>query len=137
MHQGPWKLKMNKMEQFSVYSERCPSRNVLEAISDKWSILIITVLARKLFRFGELRREIGGISQKMLMQTLQKLERYGFVMREVYPVLPMKVEYSLTPLGKELSSILNIFTTWTETHMNEIMQSEQFFLNKLEETLNN
>lgn len=122
------------MKQFSVYSEQCPSRNILEAISDKWSILIITVLTRKLFRFGELRREVGGISQKMLMQTLQKLERFGFITREVYPVLPMKVEYSLTPLGRELSIILNTLTFWTETHMNEIIQAEKYFLNKAAET---
>lgn len=122
------------MEPFSVYSERCPSRNILEAISDKWSILILTILARKLFRFGELKREIGGISQKMLMQTLQKLERYGLLNREVYPVLPMKVEYSLTLLGQELSVILSSLTTWTETHMNEIIQAEKAFLNKLSET---
>ncbi len=121
------------MEQYSVYSERCPSRTILEAISDKWSILIIAVLARKLCRFGELRREVGGISQKMLMQTLQKLERYGFVIREAYPVLPMKVEYSLTPLGQELSAILSTFTCWTETHMNEIIDAEQHYLNKVAE----
>lgn len=122
------------MEQYSVYSERCPSRTILEAISDKWSILIIAVLVKKLCRFGELRREVGGISQKMLMQTLQKLERYGFVFREVYPVLPMKVEYSLTPLGQELSIILNTFTNWTEAHMNEILQAENHYLHKVTET---
>lgn len=122
------------MDQYSVYSERCPSRTILEAISDKWSILIIAVLARKLCRFGELRREVGGISQKMLMQTLQKLEKYGFVIREAYPVLPMKVEYSLSPLGQELSIILNTFTLWTEANMNKILQAENYYLNKVAET---
>lgn len=121
------------MEHFSVYSEQCPSRNILEAISDKWSILILTVLERKLLRFGELRREVGGISQKMLMQTLQKLEKWGFVIRKAYPILPMKVEYSLTPLGQELCIILNALTSWTETHMKEILQAEEYYLNQVAE----
>lgn len=122
------------MQQYSVYSERCPSRTILEAISDKWSILILSVLAGKLCRFGALRREVGGISPKMLMQTLQKLEKYGFVIREAYPVLPMKVEYSLSTLGQELSIILNTLTLWTEANMNKILQAENYYLNKVAET---
>ncbi|MBL7481530.1 helix-turn-helix transcriptional regulator [Legionella sp. 27fs60] len=117
---------------FSVYSEKCPSRNVLEAISDKWSILIINILSMKICRFGELRREVGGISPKMLMQTLQKLERYGFVDRKSYPVLPMKVEYSLTVLGMKLSVILGQLTLWTEMNMSSISQAERSFISKLE-----
>lgn len=112
------------MNKFSVYSKRCPSRNVLEAISDKWSILVINLLAEKIYRFGELKRATGGISPKMLMQTLQKLERYGFVMREAFPVLPLKVEYTLTELGKELGTVLSTLTTWTEGNMEKIMQAE-------------
>ena len=80
-------MMINMDHEFSVFSEKCPSRNVLEAISDKWSILILTILTQKTCRFGELRREVGGISQKMLVQTLQKLERCGFVARKSFPVL--------------------------------------------------
>lgn len=120
---------MNMLKnEFSVYSEKCPSRNVLEGISDKWSILVINLLSKKIYRFGELKREVGGISPKMLTQTLLKLERYGFVGRQSFPVLPMKVEYSLTSLGRELSIILNSLTTWTETNMNEIIQAENRFI---------
>src|SRR5688572_5050742 len=111
---------MSKIK-FSVYSEKCPSRNVLEGISDKWSILIINLLFQKVYRFGELKREIDGISPKMLTQTLQKLEKYGFLTRQAFPVLPMKVEYELTPLGKELSSILHTLTEWTEKNMKQIV----------------
>lgn len=68
------------------------------------------------------------------MQTLQKLEKYGFVIREAYPVLPMKVEYSLSPLGQELSIILNTLTLWTEANMNKILQAENYYLNKVAET---
>ncbi|MGM9453210.1 winged helix-turn-helix transcriptional regulator [Legionella bozemanae] len=113
---------------FSVYNEQCPSHNMLEKIGDKWSILIINILLNKTFRFGELKREIGGISPKMLTQTLMKLERFGFIARCSFPILPMKVEYSLTPLGKELGSILNSLTTWTEKNMNRIMLAESKFV---------
>lgn len=117
---------------FSVYNEQCPSHNILEKISDKWSILIINILLNKPFRFGELKREIGGISPKMLTQTLMKLERFGFITKCSFPVLPMKVEYSITLLGKELGTILNSLTTWTEKNMNRIMRAE----NKFTETRN-
>jgi DNA-binding HxlR family transcriptional regulator len=118
---------MNKKD-FNVYAEACPSRNVLEGISDKWSILILNLLSNNVYRFGELKRAIGGISPKMLTQTLQKLERYGFVIRQSFPVLPMKVEYGLTPLGKELSQILGSLTVWTEDNMQTIIQSEKDFI---------
>lgn len=117
-------------KEFSVYSEKCPSRNVLEGISDKWSILVINLLFQKIYRFGELKREIDGISPKMLTQTLQKLEKYGFLERQSFPVLPMKVEYELTPLGKELSSILHSLTEWTEKNMKQITLSEKNFMDK-------
>ena len=116
-------------KEFSVYSEKCASRNVLEGISDKWSILVINLLFEKVYRFGELKRDIGGISSKMLTQTLQKLERYGFLARQSFPVLPMKVEYGLTLLGKELSAILHSLTEWTEKNMQQITSCEKNFIN--------
>lgn len=122
---GPYLMSKKN---FSVYNEQCPSHNVLEKIGDKWSILIINILLNKTFRFGELKREIGGISPKMLTQTLMKLERFGFIARCSFPILPMKVEYSLTPLGKELGSILNSLTTWTEKNMNRIILAESKFV---------
>ncbi len=81
-------------------------------------------LLAKTYRFGELKREVGAISPKMLTQTLVKLERLGFVARQAFPVLPMKVDYSLTPLGQELALILNSLTTWTETNMDAIIRAE-------------
>jgi DNA-binding HxlR family transcriptional regulator len=113
---------------FSVYAEKCPSRNVLEGISDKWSILILGILSANVYRFGELKRQIGGISPKMLTQTLQKLEKYGFIARTPFEVLPLKVEYALTPLGKELSLILHSLTTWTENNMHQIASAESNYL---------
>lgn len=109
---------------YDVYHENCPSRKLLEIISNKWTILIIEKLAQKTYRFGELRREIGGISQKVLTQSLRLLEKNGFISRQDYSVLPLKVEYSLTPLGINLSSILVLITDWAETHMDDILQAQ-------------
>jgi len=81
---------------------QCPSRLVLDRIADKWTALIIQVLAHGTKRYAALQREIGGISQKMLTQTLRSLERDGLVQRRVHPVVPPKVEYSLTRLGRTL-----------------------------------
>lgn len=112
------------VKNFSVYNDRCPSHNVLEKVSDKWSILIISILLQKTLRFGELKREINGISPKMLAQALNKLERLGLILRCSFPVLPMKVEYSLTSLGQELGTILNLLTAWTEKNIEAIMFAE-------------
>lgn len=79
---------------WDVYSEKCPTRQVLDRIADKWTVLIVVALDGKTKRFGELRREIGGVSQKMLTQTLRGLERDGLVSRVVYASVPPKVEYS-------------------------------------------
>src|SRR4029434_6187509 len=81
----------------SVMDAQCPSRLVLDRIADKWTALIIQVLAHGTKRYAALQREIGGISQKMLTQTLRSLERDGLVQRKVYPVVPPRVEYSLSP----------------------------------------
>ncbi|MFZ2315702.1 MAG: helix-turn-helix domain-containing protein [Gammaproteobacteria bacterium] len=82
-----------------IYKEKCPSRLVLDIIGNKWVILIVDALSQKTYRFGELKREIEGISPKVLTQLLKTLEQHGLVFRHSYPVLPLKVEYSLSPLG--------------------------------------
>lgn len=116
-------------KEFSVYSNLCHSHSVLESISNKWCILLITLLSAETYRFGELKRELNGISPKILTQTLQKLEKFGFVLRQAYPTLPLKVEYSLTDLGKELSRMLGPLTSWTEDNMRRIMAAEQEYRN--------
>ena len=121
------KKTQNIYDNFDVYKEQCPSRNVLEVISDKWSILIINILSKNIYRFGELKREIGGISPKMLTQTLRMLQRYGFIARQDHSGLILKVEYSLTSQGRELSLLLTPLTEWTEKNMREIMQAEKEF----------
>lgn len=99
---------------------QCPSRLVLDRIADKWTALIIQILAKGTMRYAELQRKIGGISQKMLTQTLRSLERDGLVNRTVHPVVPPKVEYSLTRLGRTLIEPLHALCRWSEKHLHEL-----------------
>src|SRR6059058_6197215 len=105
---------MSKSSPASVMDAQCPSRLVLDRIADKWTALIIQLLSKKTMRYAELQREIGGISQKMLTQTLRSLERDGLVDRKVYPVVPPKVEYSLSRLGRTLIEPLRGLCRWSE-----------------------
>lgn len=107
----------------NVLDAHCPSRQALDLIADKWTMLVVKELADGIYRYGALHRSIGGISQKMLTQTLRALERDGLVTRTVYPVVPPKVEYALTPLGETLIEPLAAIAAWAERHMDEIMQA--------------
>src|SRR5918999_263932 len=100
--------------------EGCEVRQILDRIADKWSLLAIALLEGRTLRFSELRREIDGISQRMLTVTLLQLERDGLVRRTVYPVVPPRVEYTLTPLGSTLHATIQSLVTWTEEHRQEI-----------------
>src|SRR5438034_10061395 len=104
----------------SVMDAQCPSRLVLDRIADKWTALIIQVLASGTKRYAELQREIGGISQKMLTQTLRSLERDGLVQRKVHPAVPTKVEYSLTRLGRTLIEPLHALCRRSEKQLAEL-----------------
>src|SRR6476620_1442333 len=104
----------------SVLDAQCPSRLSLDRIADKWRVIIIQLLSKKTMRCAELHREIGGISQKMLTQTLRSLERDGLVQRKVYPVVPPRVEYSLSKLGRTLIEPLRALCRWSEKHLAEL-----------------
>lgn len=107
-----------------VYSGNCPTRQVLDLISDRWTTLVIGLLEGKPHRFSELQRHIGGISQKMLSHTLRQLERDGLVTRTVYAQVPPKVEYALTPLGRTLCEPLAAIRHWAETHIDRITEAQ-------------
>jgi DNA-binding HxlR family transcriptional regulator len=92
----------------------CPSREVLSHITSRWGVLVLVVLLDGTRRFSELRREVGGVSEKMLAQTLDALAGDGFVLRQAYAVIPPKVEYSLTPLGREAALHLAVLVDWIE-----------------------
>lgn len=100
--------------------EGCEVRQILDRVADKWSLLVIALLDRRKLRFTQLRREIDGISQRMLTVTLRQLERDGLVERTVHAVVPPRVEYELTPLGGTLHTTIRSLVTWTEEHQNEI-----------------
>ncbi len=104
----------------NVLSARCPTRAVLDLIADKWTTLVIYLLSGGTKRYGELQREIDGISQKMLTQTLRNLEQDGLVRRVVYPEVPPRTEYSLTPLGETLRKPLGSLCEWAESHIAEV-----------------
>ncbi|GEM30977.1 hypothetical protein NN3_19840 [Nocardia neocaledoniensis NBRC 108232] len=110
----------------------CDVRQILDRIADKWSLLTIALLAGRTLRFTELRREIDGISQRMLARTLRHLERDGLVRRTVYPVVPPRVDYALTPLGGSLHETIQALVTWTETHQNEIAAARNDYDTRVE-----
>lgn len=109
-----------------VYAANCPTRQLLDRIADKWSVLILTTLgtASGEMRFNALKRHIEGISQKMLSQTLRSLERDGLVARHVVPTVPVTVGYAITALGRELLDALQAMIDWAERRMAEVARSQ-------------
>lgn len=105
----------------------CPIRNVVQNVFDKWSALLLMALAEKPYRFGELRRLVPDISQRMLTQTLRDLQRDGYVHREVFPTKPPSVEYSLTDLGRSMFSALQFFLDWAERHFDDVQAARSAF----------
>ncbi len=105
----------------------CPVRQVLDQIGDKWSTLMLLALSEKPYRFGELRRLIPDISQRMLTQTLRDLQRNGLLTRTVFPTQPPSVEYRLTPLGQSLLEPVGALVRWAETHHGRIVSAREFY----------
>jgi len=120
---------METKEEPTVFSGPCPARELLGRIADKWTALVMAMLAEAPgpMRFGELRRAVPGISQKMLTQTLREMERDGLVVRTLYPQIPPRVEYAMTALGATLREPLHVLTNWVEAHMAEVNASQQAF----------
>ena len=100
-----------------VFSAQCPSRGVLDHVTSRWAVLVLSALADEMHRFSALRRRIGGVSEKMLAQTLTTLEQDGFVERTAYPEVPPRVEYRLTPLGREVAERVGALKEWIEQNL--------------------
>ncbi|RKN21272.1 transcriptional regulator [Micromonospora musae] len=98
----------------------CPSRPVLEHVTSRWGVLVLASLRERSYRFSELRRRVGGVSEKMLAQTLQTLQRDGFVHRDAQPVIPPRVDYSLTPMGREVADQVWTLTRWVEGRLGDV-----------------
>jgi len=113
--------------EWNAFKACCPSRSVLQHVADKWTVLIICALTGRTLRFGELRREVDGISQKMLTQVLRGLERDGLVSRTVYATVPPRVEYSLTDLGRGLVEILGPIHCWLASNMDNVLAARAAF----------
>jgi DNA-binding HxlR family transcriptional regulator len=107
--------------------EECPIRGILDRIGDKWSFLLILKLAQHPHRFGELRREVDDISQRMLTQTLRSLQRDGLISRTVFPTTPPSVEYSLTDLGQSLLEPMRSLVKWADLHQSAIKAARMQF----------
>lgn len=105
---------------YNAYVAECPSRQVLDALSDKWVTLVLTALADGPRRYSELARTIAGVSQKMLTQTLRTLERDGLLTRTITPSVPVRVDYQLTTLGQTVLPVVSAIKHWSETHIHEI-----------------
>ena len=114
-----------QMRDGNLFAEQCPSREVLKHVTSRWGVLILVALRQGAHRFSDLRRKMGGVSEKMLAQSLQALEQDGFVNRVAYPVVPPHVEYSLTPLGTEVSEKVAALADWIEVHTPQVMANRE------------
>lgn len=108
---------------YNALDPRCPSRFVLTRIGDRWTALIVSLLGEHPYRFGELRRTVEGISQKMLTQSLRTLEKDGLVQRTVLSTRPVAVEYALTDLGRTLLPVVEAVVRWAEEHAADVLDS--------------
>ncbi|MES9990080.1 MAG: helix-turn-helix domain-containing protein [Candidatus Thiodiazotropha endolucinida] len=119
--------KQNTEKRVFHNNDECPIRNVIAQIGDKWSVLILFALVEGADRFNSLKSRVVGISQRMLTQTLRDLEREGYVNRTVYPEVPVKVEYELTSMGRDIVKPLYQLVSWAETHHDEIKRSRKAY----------
>jgi DNA-binding HxlR family transcriptional regulator len=108
---------------YDAFQRTCPSHAVLEMLASKWVYLTVCALRRGRMRNGELARKLEGITPKMLTQTLRILERDGLVRREIFPVIPPRVEYELTELGQNLAELLSQIRSWSEEHVPDIRRA--------------
>lgn len=114
-----------RMPDPDVYAAECPSRGVLDHVTSRWGVLVLVALKEEMHRFSALRRKIGGVSEKMLAQTLSTLEADGFVERTAYPEVPPRVEYRLTPLGAEMAERVEGLVGWIEENLPRVLKARE------------
>ena len=113
------------MRRGELFSVKCPSREILKHVTSRWGVLVLVALLGGTHRFSDLRRKVGGVSEKMLAQTLQCLEKDGFVNRVSLPVVPPHVEYTLTSLGEEVGHKVESLADWIEENTSRVMKVRQ------------
>jgi DNA-binding HxlR family transcriptional regulator len=114
-----------QMRRGELFAVECPSREILKHVTSRWGVLVLVALMDGTHRFSELRRKVGGVSEKMLAQTLQFLEKDGFINRVSMPVVPPHVEYTLTPIGEEVGRKVESLADWIEENLPRIMKVQQ------------
>ena len=114
-----------QMRDGNLFAEACPSRDILKHVTSRWGVLILVALRQGTHRFSDLRRKMGGVSEKMLAQSLQALEQDGFLNRISYPVAPPHVEYSLTPLGEQVSEKVADLADWIELNLPQVLATRE------------
>lgn len=107
-----------------VLAANCPSRAVLRVITSQWGVLILMVLSEGTHRFSALRRRVGGVSERMLAESLKRLEHHGLVLRVAYPVVPPQTEYSLTPHGVEAARLVGALADWVEVNIHDLLPED-------------
>ncbi|MET7601391.1 helix-turn-helix domain-containing protein [Streptomyces avermitilis] len=112
---------------YDIGEAMCPYRLVLEHVTSRWGVLVLIELLERPYRFSELRRAIGRVSEKMLTQTLQTLERDGLVHRDAKPVIPPRVDYSLTDVGREAATQVRALAVWTEERMDDVERARRSY----------
>ena len=115
------------MPTYDVFAKNCPTRLVLDRLADKWALLVLNRVSKEPVRFNKLRRDIEGVSQKVPTQTLRNLERDGLISRQVFPTVPVTVEYSLTPLGQTLTKTVATLAHWAEENFDAVLLAQQSF----------
>ncbi len=114
-------------QEYDAFLAVCPSRQLLDRLTDKWVTLILAALADGEQRYSELSRTIAGVSQKMLTQTLRNLERDGILIRSITPAVPVRVSYRLTPLGRSLLPVVKAVKDWAEQHMPAVQAARDHY----------
>jgi len=107
------------------FSATCPTRELLDQLADKWAVLTLVAVEAEPIRFNALKRELEGVSQKVLVQTLRRLERNGLLTRTVTPTVPVTVTYAITPLGCSLAQVVEAFRRWSMDNIAEVLQARQ------------
>jgi DNA-binding HxlR family transcriptional regulator len=120
-------METTPADDLDVFKLTCPSREIFDRLGERWTGLVLLALQQGTLRFSQLRRQIEGISQKMLTQTLRGLERDGLVARTVYPTVPVTVEYELTALGRSLGDAVEVLRTWAYTHIGDLQAARESY----------
>ncbi len=120
---------LERIAKMNLFDTNCAGHQILEHVANKWTVLIVYALTQGKKRYSELKQQIVGVSPKMLIQNLRSLERYGLIKREVYPTVPPRVEYFLTPLGASLVEPLAILGEWAYQHIAEVKTATEVYDN--------